>query len=177
MTGSSISCAIIVNDRSANAPSASDRSLVTDINVDDFCKDAGRALLMLYHAFPRPHTLFVEDICGRDRTDEFGMHSDRHVACFSALLWLAEEGLLRYVDTIRQEAVDQAVLTGRCFSLLSTPAPGFDPRHADGLPESLRLEQQTHVHRLERALAERSSTRVRTVVLDLMRAFVRPHDA
>jgi hypothetical protein len=168
---------------------AGDRGVVIDINVDDFCKDAGRALLVLYRAFPRPHTLFVEDLCGPGRTDEFGLPSDRHVACFSALVWLAEEGLLRFVDTIRQEAVDQAVLTGRCFSLLSTPAPDFDPptgvrarpgirrRETSELPESLRLEQQTYVYRLEQALAERSSTRVREVVLDLIRAFVRQERA
>jgi hypothetical protein len=145
---------------------------MTGINVDEFCKDAGRALLVLYEAFPRPHTLFVEDICGPDRVDEFGMHSQRHLSCFSALLWLAEEGFLRFVDTIRQEAVEQVVLTGRAFTLLSTPVPGFDPPQADELPESLRLEQQTHAHRLERVLAERSSTRIRAAVLDLMQAFV-----
>lgn len=145
---------------------------MTDINVDDFCKDTARALLVLYRAFPRPLTLFVEDLCGPDHPDEFGMHSDRHLACFSAVLWLAEEGLLRYGDTIRQEAVDQAVLTGRSFTLLSTPAAGFTPPRADELPESVRREQQTHLHRLERALAERSSTRIRTAVLDLMQSFL-----
>lgn len=143
---------------------------MTGINVDDFCKDAARALLVLYRAFPRPHSLFVEDLCGPDRVDEFGMHSDRHLACFSALLWLAEEGLLRYVDTVRQEAVDQAVLTGPAFTLLSTPAPGYRPPHAEALPDSVRREQQTYLHRLERALEERSSSSVRTAVLDLLTA-------
>ena len=146
---------------------------MTDINVDDFCKDTGRTLLVLYRSFPRPVTLFVEDLCGPDRPDEFGMHSERHLACFSALLWLAQEGFLRFVDTIRQEAVDQAVLTGRSFMLLSTPVPGFEPAHATELPESLRLEQQTHVHRLEHALGERSSSRIRAAVLDLLTAMQR----
>jgi hypothetical protein len=146
---------------------------MTDINVDDFCKDAGRALLVLYRSFPRPHALFVEDLCGQDQTDEFGMHSDRHLACFSALLWLAEEGCLRFVDTIRQEAVDQAVLTARAFTLLCAPAPGFEPSVVQDLPESLRIEQQTHVHRLEHALGERSSSRIRAAVLDLLTAMQR----
>lgn len=145
---------------------------MSDINVDEFCKDVARALLVLYRAFPRPHALFVEDLCGPDQVDEFGMHSNRHLACFSALLWLAEEGYLRFVDTIRQEAIDQAVLTGRCFTLLATPMPGLEPRDGDELPDALRLEQQTHAHRLERALEERSSTRTRIAVLDLMRDFV-----
>ncbi len=151
-------------------PTGSNAPAMTAINVDDFCKDAGRALLVLYRAFPRPHTLFVEDLCGPDRVDEFGIHSDRHLACFSALLWLAEEGLLRYVDTIRQEAVDQAVLTGRAFTLLSTPVPGLAEPEAEALPESLRLERQTHLHRLEQALSQRSSTEMRKAVLDVLAA-------
>jgi len=138
------------------------------INVDEFCKDAARALLVLSQTFPRPHTLFVEDLCGPDEADEFGMHSDRHLACFSTLLWLAEEGYLRYADTIRQEAVDQAVLTGRAFTLLCTPMPELAPEDGEALPEAVRLEQQTHLHRLETALGERSSTRVRTAMLELM---------
>lgn len=143
---------------------------MTGINVDDFCKDAARALLVLHNAFPRPHSIFVEDLCGPDQVDEFGMHSDRHLACFSALLWLAEEGCLRYADTIRQEAVDQAVLSGRCFTMLTIPLAGLLPPEARTLPESVRLEQQTHAHRIEQALASRSSTSIRLAVLDLLAA-------
>jgi hypothetical protein len=145
---------------------------MSDINVDDFCKDVARTLLVLYRAFPRPHAVFVEDIAGPDRVDEFGMHSDRHLACFSTLLWLADEGYLRYADTIRQEAVDQAVLTGRAFTLLATPAPGLEPAAAAELPVSVRLEQQTHVHRLARALEARSSSQIRRAVLELMGAML-----
>jgi hypothetical protein len=140
----------------------------TDIHVDDFCKDAALALSVLYQAFPRPHTLFVEDLIGADEVDEFGMHSTRHLACFSAIVWLAEEGWLRFGDTIRQDAVDQAVLSGRAFSLLSTPAPGFAPPDAAELPASVRVEQQTHIARLRRALQERSSAGIRSAVLELM---------
>jgi hypothetical protein len=141
---------------------------MTDIHVDDFCKHAALALTVLYQAFPRPHTLFVEALIGKDEVDEFGMHSPRHLACFSALVWLAEEGWLRYGDTIRQDAVDQAVLSGRGFMLLSTPAPGFTPPNATELPASVRAEQQTHIARLRRALQERSSAAIRSAVLDLM---------
>jgi hypothetical protein len=143
---------------------------MTDIHVDDFCKDAALALTVLYQAFPRPHTLFVEDLIGPDQVDEFGMHSARHAACFSALVWLAEEGWLRYAETIRQEALDQAVLSGRCFMLLTLPQPGLAPPHSADLPASVRLEQQTHVARLRRALQERSSAAVRAALLDVMAA-------
>lgn len=145
---------------------------MSDINVDDFCKDAARALTALYGSFPRPHALFVEDIAGPDQVDEFGMHSNRHMACFGALLWLAEEGFLRFVDTIRQEALDQAVLTGRAFTLLSTPVPGFLPPGAADLPPSLRSEQQSHVHRLRHALEQRSSNQVREAMMTLMNAML-----
>jgi hypothetical protein len=143
---------------------------MTGINVDEFCKDAARTLLVLHQAFPRPHSIFVEDLCGPDQVDEFGMHSDRHLACFSALLWLAEEGCLRYADTIRQEAVDQAVLTGRCFTVLTIPLAAPLPPEAATLPVSVRLEQQTHVHRIEQAVASRSSSRIRVAVLDVLAA-------
>lgn len=145
---------------------------MSDLNIDDFCKDAARALLALYQVFPRPHSLFVEDLCGPDRVDEFGMHSARHLACFSAVLWLAEEGYLRYADTIRQEAVDQAVLTGRAFSRLSAPAPGpsFDdhPAPAADLPATVRAELGSRASRLRWALEQRASSRIRDAVLELL---------
>ena len=96
---------------------------MADIHVEEFYKDVAIALVQLYMSFPRRVNLFVEDIAGPDEPDEFGLHSKRHMACFGALLWLSEEGLLRYVDTIRQEALDQAVLTREAFVRLSAPAP------------------------------------------------------
>ena len=90
-----------------------------DIHITDFHKDAAKALNMLYSGFPRPLTVFVEDIAGPDSPDEFGLHSPRHMACLSTLIWLAAEGYIRYDDTIRQEAVDQATLTHKGFVLLS----------------------------------------------------------
>ena len=91
------------------------------LNVDDFYKDTARALVALYNVFPRPVALYVEDIAGPDEPDEYGVHSHRHQACFATLVWMGEEGLLRYADTIKQEAIDQAVLTGKCFSALIVP--------------------------------------------------------
>ena len=84
------------------------------IHINDFYRDASRILVSLFGVFPRPVTLFAEDICGADEPDEYGLHSQRFQACFATLLWLGEEGYLRYTDTIRSEAIDQAVLTGRC---------------------------------------------------------------
>lgn len=141
---------------------------MSDINIDDFFKDAAIALVQLYGMFPRRHALFVEDICGPDDTDEFGMHSDRYLACFGTLLWLAEEGYLRYEQSIRQDAIDQAVLSARCFTVLATPAPGHAGQAENDLPESIRVEQSTTINRLRAALKARSSPELRAEMVDLM---------
>jgi len=141
---------------------------MSDINVDDFFQDSARALLILYQTFPRRRTVFAEDVCGPDEPDEFGMHSDRFLACFSAFVWLGEEGFLRYDDTVRQEAVEQAVLTGRCFTLLSLPAKIPRPESPAGLPESVELERASNVHQLREALNARSSIALRRIMLSLL---------
>ncbi len=140
---------------------------MTDINVDDFFNDSARTLLILYKVFPRRHAVFVEDVSGPEEPDEFGMHSDRYLACFGALLWLGEEGFLRYENTIATEAIDQALLAGRCFTLLSTP--GLLRTDVDAsLPESVRAERATRAYALESAVRSRSSSRVRAIMLELL---------
>lgn len=141
---------------------------MADIHVEEFYKDAAVAMAQLYSAFPRRVNLFVEDIAGPDETDEFGLHSKRHMACFGALLWLAEEGFLRYVDTIRQEALDQAVLTQEAFTRLSSPAPdalveklrGPEDPARSLLPPSLQEDLSSHIHLVRTALKSRQSVRI-----------------
>ncbi len=112
---------------------------MADIHIADFYKDAARVLVQLYNQFPRPTMLFVEDIAGPDTPDEFGLHSPRHQACLSTMLWLAQSGYLGYETLVRQEAIDQAVLTQRGFTLLATPLPvqnivGFDTGPEEDTP-------------------------------------------
>lgn len=141
---------------------------MADIHVEEFYKDAAIALVQLYGAFPRRINLFVEDIAGPDEPDEFGLHSKRHMACFGALLWLSEEGLLRYIDTIRQEALDQAVLTRDAFIRLSSPAPQALARElgvpeegsASSLPPSVKEDLSTHIHLIRTALRSGNSARI-----------------
>ncbi|MEE3168921.1 MAG: hypothetical protein VX324_02215 [Pseudomonadota bacterium] len=141
---------------------------MADIHVEEFYKDAAIALVQLYGAFPRRINVFVEDIAGPDEPDEFGLHSKRHMACFGALLWLAEEGLIRYVDTIRQEALDQAVLTREAFIRLSAPAPQtlvqalgqFQSGSSDTLPPSVQEDLSTHIHLIRTALRSGHSGRI-----------------
>ncbi len=136
---------------------------MADIHIEEFYRDSAVALVQLYSVFPRRIDLFVEDIAGPDQPDEFGLHSPRHMACLGALLWLAEEGLLRYVDTIRQEALDQAVLTREALIRLTSPAPreltrelslaepGVPARDAE-LPPSVIQHRSTWIHVLRQSI-------------------------
>jgi hypothetical protein len=109
----------------------------------------------------------VDDIYGSEDPDEFGLHSDRYRACFGTLLWLGEENYLRFEDTIRDEAIAQAILTGRCFTLLSSPVK--EPAETvEALPEIVRLEQSTHIHQIKTALSQQSSIDLRKAMLELM---------
>ncbi len=141
---------------------------MTDIHVDDFFKDGAKALAQLYAVFPRRHSIFVDDICGPEQPDEFGVPSQRHLSCFGTLVWLGEEGYLRYESTIRQEAIDQAVLSARCFTLLSTVSPRPHASNEADLPKSVRAEQSTTIHRIRHALKQKSSIQIRQAMMDLM---------
>ncbi len=145
---------------------------MADIHIDEFYKDVAIALVQLYNAFPRRINLFVEDIAGVDEPDEFGLHSRRHMACFGALLWLSEEGLLRYVDTIRQDALDQAVLTREAFVRLSSPASSalmadIAPQtlaSAAEAPPSVKQDLSSFIHLFRDALRSGSSLQISRIV-------------
>ena len=133
------------------------------LHIDDFSQDVARILLHLYLNFPRPQAVYVEDISGPDQLDEAGLHGKRHMACLGAMLWLAEEGYLRYQSTIYQEGIEQAVLSNRAFTLLtatSDPDPHADP----DLPVSVQLERATLAEQFRTALAARDSTRISALV-------------
>ncbi|MDV2079061.1 MULTISPECIES: hypothetical protein [Marinobacter] len=144
---------------------------MADIHIEEFYKDTAIALVQLYNAFPRRVNLFVEDIAGPDQADEFGLHSRRHMACFGSLLWLAEEGYVRYVDTIRQEALDQAVLSHRAFTRLSAQASAelidrFAPQQVadESIPPSVREDFSTHVHIIRETIRGGNSAQVSQVM-------------
>src|SRR5690606_11030601 len=130
-----------------------------DLQIDHFYKDAAAALLMLYQGFPRKLSVYVEDLIGREEPDEFGLPSKRHQSCLGTLVWLAEEGYLRYESTIGWDAIDQAVLTEKGFLRLSR---GLPPEEigAEELPPSLARVQGSLAHQLRLALREGDSERV-----------------
>lgn len=89
------------------------------VHISNFCYDSAQTLVRLYHSFPRPQAIYVGDIAGVEERDEVGLFSARHMACLSTLIWLADEGLLRYSTLIYEEGIEQAVLTHTAFVLLS----------------------------------------------------------
>jgi hypothetical protein len=142
---------------------------MADLHIDDFYRDCALILLRLYATFPRRTVLYVDDVCGPDTPDEFGLHSERHQSCFSAMTWLAEAGYLNFTETIREEALDQAVLTQRGFLLLSSRSElslGIpdDEIDDDGLPPSVMARSMTNVMHVRRALREGSSIVIQQVM-------------
>lgn len=142
---------------------------MTDIHIDDFYKDAGKMLVQLYRSFPRKTLLLVDDISGPDTPDEYGLHSERHQSCFGAAIWLAESGYLHYGEAIRQEGLDQVILTHKAFTLLSSRAVFVEPpSDCDELPASIIESQLSNIHQLRQALRSGSSPSIRQVVQQLL---------
>ena len=75
-----------------------------DVHIDDFYHDIAVILLSLFQQFPRKVNLYVEDVSGPDEMDEFGLHTPRHLACVGAMMWLQDEGYIRYEDLAREES-------------------------------------------------------------------------
>ncbi|BFM12043.1 hypothetical protein R50072_21960 [Simiduia litorea] len=148
---------------------------MSDIHIDDFYKDSALILSQLFAFFPRPNAVYVEDIAGADHTDDFGLHSQRHMACLGAMLWLAQAGYLHYADTIRQEAIDQAVLSHKGFTLLSSPCE--DPASlslvaklapAENLPPSVIQERYSNINVMRTLVAQATSGDIRQFMTYLM---------
>lgn len=153
---------------------------MADLNVEFFYQDIAAILTMLYASFPIRTAIYVDDITEPDQLDEYGMHSPRHTAGFYAILWLEEEGFLRYVNKIRQDGVEQASLTHKGFTKLSRPA---DPIYnlvvsadvieiATGqpplVPPSVVEERMIVINQLREALQSGSSIAINKVVQHIL---------
>lgn len=138
-----------------------------DLHIDDFYKDCASGLLHLYQAFPRKIALYIEDLIGLEEPDEFGLPSKRHQGCLGALIWLAEEGYIRFESTIRYEALDQAVLTEKGFLRLSRSVPRASPAD-DGMPPSVRRVRETLANQLREALLATDGERLAWLVHHLL---------
>jgi len=130
-----------------------------DLQIDDFYKDAAAGMLLLYQSFPRKIGLYVEDLIGREEPDEFGLPTPRHQSCLDTLLWLAEEGYIRFDSTIGYDALDQATLSEKGFLRLSRGLP-HAIAEGEPVPPSVRRVQATLANQLREALSSRQSERV-----------------
>lgn len=140
-----------------------------DLHIDDFCHDVARILIDLHAVFPRKHAIYVEDISGPDEPDEVGLHSARYESCLGTLLWLAEEGWLRFDSLIYRQGIDQAVLTNRAFLVLSAQS---NLRYTDipARPDSVRRAMMTRIEQLRAAIKSGESQKISDIVRYLLSA-------
>lgn len=129
-----------------------------DLHIGDFCKDAAGILILLYRRFPQKTTLYIEDIIGPDTPDEFGLHSPRHMACFGTAVWLAEENLFRFGQPIKQEALDEVVLSAEALLHFSATEENSDSR-------------SSRINLLEDILLSKDSTRLNNYLLQQLALF------
>jgi hypothetical protein len=137
-----------------------------NLHIDDFYKDAAKGLLLLYQAFPKKSTLYIDVLIGYMPPDELGLPSDRQQRCLSTFLWLAEEGYLRYHSTVRFEALDQIELSEKTFVRLSSIIDPL-PDAIESAPQSVRRVQGSLASQLREALQAEHSERV----IELMQLF------
>ncbi|WP_196158531.1 hypothetical protein [Reinekea sp. G2M2-21] len=135
--------------------------VMLDIHITEFYNDTARILLSLYRAFPRQISMYVEDISGLDTPDEYGLHSERHLACFNTFLWLSEEGLIRYGDIERQTAFNHCVLTLDAFRWLSS---------FDAVEGGVKFIDELHI-----AITQGTSNDVEALIKSLLNAQARRH--
>ncbi len=141
-----------------------------DIHIEEFYHDIGLILSRLYASFPRRTTLYVVDISGEDNADEFGLHSERYLSCFSAMVWLQDQGYINFHSTIKQDAVDQAVLTQKSFLILSNQASiiiGDEP-DLENVTPYIAQKAITNVNVLRRALKSQSAIKISKIVFHIM---------
>ena len=143
---------------------------MADLHIDDFYRDVAKIFLRLYAIFPRKTTLYVEDISGPDDPDEFGLHHPRFEACFSTMVWLAEHGYLNFEDNVRQEALDEVVLSQKAFLLLASRSELQLAALSTGqtLPSSVVEQSKANIVQLRTAMKEGSSILLQQCVTYLL---------
>lgn len=133
-----------------------------DINIDDFYHDMAVILLSLYQQFPQKVSLYVDDICGPDEADEYGLHSKRYLSCIGAMMWLQDEGYIRYSDIVRQESAENCTLTQKAFLKLIKPAkPSQDDEKT--LLSAQRFNQ-TLIQQLHQTIKDKSGLDTRLLI-------------
>lgn len=144
---------------------------MSDIHIEEFYHDIGFIFARLYAAFPRRSNIYVEDIAGADQADEFGLHSERFLSGFSALIWLKEQGYIDFENTVKQEAVDQAWLTEKSFLTLSSQAnitvDGIE-HNLQNLPPYPQQKAISNIAVLRKALQSGSAIAMSQIVFHIL---------
>jgi hypothetical protein len=157
---------------------------MADINIDNFYRHIAKILSILYTAFPTRSPIYVDDVAGIDEPDEYGLHSPHYTAGFFALIWLADEGFLRYSDTIRQDGIDQAALTNKAFMRLTQPVERIyvEPVYShdesnvvniapvENLSPSIIEDQKLVINQLRFALKSEDSIAIAKVVQHILQS-------
>ena len=158
--------------------------LMADINIENFYRHIGRILSILYELFPTKAPVYVDDVAGIDEPDEYGLHSPQYTAGFFALVWLADEGYIRYSDTIRQDGIDQAAPTHKAFlrlTQISDPiymAPVYKVDESNLVriapteepSPSMVEDQKLVINQLRNALRSGDSIAINKVVLHILQS-------
>lgn len=134
---------------------------MNDVNIDDFYHDIGIILLSLYQQFPRKVSLFIDDICGPDDIDEFGLHSPRYLSAIGALMWLNDEGYVRYHDIIKQESAEECTLTQKAFVKLIKPNLSKTEMQT---ANSIEKRESTLAFQIQKALQDQSSIDMQRII-------------
>lgn len=158
---------------------------MADINIENFYRHIAKILSILYASFPSKTPLYVDDVAGLDDPDEYGLHSPHYTAGFFAMIWLADEDYIRYTDSIRQDGVDQAVLTHKAFlKLTAVSEPIHQPmayntedtqnivsivkNEQPDLSPSVLEDQKLVINQLRKALRSGDSIAINTVVKHIL---------
>ncbi len=159
---------------------------MADINIENFYRHIAKILSILYASFPTRTPLYVDDVAGVDDPDEYGLHSPHYTAGFFAMLWLADEDYIRFQDTIRQDGVDQAVLTHKAFRKLTQVSEPIykatvyqkddesnvvsivQPDEDVSLSPSVLEDQKLVINQLRQALRSGDSIAVNKVVIHIL---------
>ena len=144
---------------------------MADLHIDDFYKDVAKILIRLYNSFPNKVTLYVDEITGEVEQDEFGLYSERYLSALSSMIWLGENHYLQYDSCIKQEALDQTVLTEKGFLLLSsrTDHTVYEVDDSnDTVPDSVMSDSKRNINLLREALKSGSSILIEQQVARLL---------
>ncbi len=142
--------------------------MMADLHINDFYKDCGLIFIALYQYFPKPITLYIEDISGPDNVDQYGLHSDRHLRCLGAFLWLQEEGYIRFEQQVKQLAFDHCRLSHKALSLLTQSRYQGASDTAQPLPVSVAVERSNRINQMRSAIDNQDSTAIANIVRNLL---------